>query len=162
MPHILKSSTKQSATFFLFMACACSGFAQKAPKFNCEPSFPLAQEWLGADIAYSIPLEGGRDLWIFGDTLYGSERKVVDDDPRMVRNTVGISTCKDGRWDIDYTIRRDPRGKELDFFQSQHKDTWYWPLDGVLRNGDLWITLLCVRSSQRKTPTDLGFLPLQS
>jgi hypothetical protein len=148
---------KRLAAFFFFVVCSCSGFAQGAPRFNCEPSFPLAQGWLGSDIAYSIPLEGGRDLWIFGDTLYGPERKVVDDDPRIVRNTVGISTCKDGKWNIDYTIRRDPTGKELDFFQSQHKDTWYWPLDGVLRNGDLWITLLCVRSSPRATPTDLGF-----
>jgi hypothetical protein len=157
MSHILKSSAKRSAAFFFFVACACSGFAQTVPMFNCEPSFPLAHGWLGADIAYSIPLEGGRDLWIFGDTLYGPERKVVDDDPRMVRNSIGISTCKDGRWNIDYKIRRDPKGKELDFFQARHKDTWYWPLDGVLRNGDLWITLLCVRSSPRATPTDLGF-----
>jgi hypothetical protein len=157
MPHILKSPATQSAAFFFFVVCACSGFAQSAPRLNCEPSFPLAQGWLGADIAYSIPLEGGRDLWIFGDTLYGPERKVVDGDPRMVRNTIGISTCKDGRWNIDYTIRHGLNGKKLDFFQSQHKDTWYWPLDGVLQNGDLWITLLCVRSSPRATSTDLGF-----
>ena len=157
MPHILKSSAKRSAAFFFFMVCACSGVAQSAPRFDCEPSFPLVQGWLGADIAYSIPLEGRRDLWIFGDTLYGPERKVVDDDPRMVRNSIGISTCQGGKWNIDYTIRRDANGKELDFFQSQHKDTWYWPLDGVLRNDDLWITLLCVRSAPRTTPKDLGF-----
>lgn len=157
MPYILTSSTNWLAAFFFFVVCVCSGFAQSATRLNCEPSFPLEQGWLGADIAYSIPLEGRRDLWIFGDTMYGQERKVVDDDPRMVRNTVGISTCKDGKWNIAYTIRRDPNGKDVDFFQSQHKDTWYWPLDGVIRNGDLWITLLCVRSSPRATRTDLGF-----
>jgi len=69
----------------------------------------------------------------------------------MVRNSVGISTCKDGHWKIDYAIRHDATGKLLDFFQSQHKDTWYWPLDGVLHNGDLWITLLCVRTSPKTT-----------
>jgi hypothetical protein len=117
MPYILKLSTRRLAAFFSLVMCACSGFAQSAPLLNCKPSFPLGQGWLGADIAYSIPLEDGRDLWIFGDTLYGPERKVVEDDPRMVRNSVGVSTCKDGKWNINYTIRRDPKGKELDFFQ---------------------------------------------
>ena len=65
------------------------------------------------------PAADGRDFWIFGDTLYGDKRQVTGDDPRMVRNTVGISTCKDGNWKIDYTIRRGDDGKYLDFFQAQ-------------------------------------------
>jgi hypothetical protein len=157
MQYILKSSTKWFAAFFLFGFCTCFGFGQAMPKFDCEPSFPFAQGWLGADAAYSIPLGDGRDLWIFGDTLYGDERKVVGDDPRMVRNTVGISTCKDGHWKIDYTIRHDAGGKFLDFFQSQHKDAWYWALDGVVHNDDLWVTLLCVRNSPKATVWELGF-----
>src|SRR6204780_2860449 len=110
-----KSLMKGPFCFFA-MLCASSLFAQSTPKLNCEPSFPLAQGWQGADAAYSILLDDKRDLWIFGDTLYGDERKVVGDDPRMVRNTVGISTCKDGHWNIDYTIRRGADGKFLDFF----------------------------------------------
>src|ERR1700679_317048 len=113
---------------FLVVLCAFSARAQSTPKFNCEPSFPLAQGWQGADAAYSIPLDDKRDLWIFGDTLYGDERKVAGEDPRMVRNTVGISTCTDGHWKIDYTIRRGANGNFLDFFPSQHKDAWYWAL----------------------------------
>ena len=42
----------------------------------CTPSFPLehgkALGWQGADAAYSTPLPDGRDVWIFGDTLYGT------------------------------------------------------------------------------------------
>ena len=145
-------------SFCFFVLCACAGFAQAMPKFDCDPSFPFAQGWLGADAAYSIPLEGGRDLWIFGDTLYGDERKVSgEDDVRMVRNTVGISTCKDGHWKIDYTIRHDAKGKLLDFFESQHKDAWYWALDGAVRNDDLWVTLLCVRNSPKTSVWALGF-----
>jgi hypothetical protein len=132
-------------------------FAQSVPKYGCQPSFPLAQGWLGADAAYSIPLEGGRDLWIFGDTLYGDERTVVGDDPRMVRNTVGISTCNDGHWKIDYTIRHDANGKLIDFFPSQHKNAWYWALDGAVHGDDLWVTLLCVRNTPKATVWELGF-----
>jgi Domain of unknown function (DUF4185) len=157
MRSVLKSSMKWSAVSFFWAICACSVCAQSAPKFNCEPSFPFSGGWLGADVAYSIPLADGRDLWIFGDTLYGDERKVVGDEPRMVRNAVGLSTCQDGHWKIDYAIRHDANGKLLDFFQSQHKDTWYWPLDGVFDNGGLWITLLCVRTSPKAAPADLGF-----
>ena len=157
MQDILKSPMRWFAVFFFFAFCAGSGFAQSPPKFDCEPSFPFAQGWLGADAAYSIPLEGGRDLWIFGDTLYGDERKVVGDDPKMVRNTVGISTCKDGHWKIDYTIRHDAKGKLLDFFESQRKDAWYWALDGVVHDDDLWVTLLCVRNSPKASVWALGF-----
>jgi len=153
MPY--KLLLKWSICFFVL--CTCSGFAQSTPKFDCTPSFPFAQGWQGADAAYSIPLDDRRDLWIFGDTLYGDERKVVGEDPRMVRNTVGISTCKDGHWNIDYTIRHDSSGKLLDFFQSQHKNAWYWALDGAVHNDDLWVTLLCVRNSPKASVWALGF-----
>jgi hypothetical protein len=152
----LKSSLVSAISLF-FTLSAGSAFAQSAPQFNCEPSFPFQQGWQGADAAYSIPLEGGRDLWIFGDTLYGDERVVVGNDPKMVRNTVGISTCKDGHWKIDYSIRHDASGKLLDFFPSQHKDTWYWALDGVVHGDDLWVTLLCVRNTPKATVWELGF-----
>jgi hypothetical protein len=157
MPEMVNSSLKWSAALCFFLLCAASGFAQSATRSRCEPSFPFAQGWLGADAAYSVPFADGRDLWIFGDTLYGDERKVSADEPTMVRNTVGISTCKDGHWRLDYTIRRDAQGKPLDFFQSQHKGTWYWALDGVVQDDDLWVTLLCVRNSPKTTSAALGF-----
>lgn len=40
-------------------------------KKSCIPTFSLEEPWLGGDSAYSISLEDGRVLWIFGDTLYG-------------------------------------------------------------------------------------------
>ena len=36
-------------------------------------------------------------MWIFGDTLIGKERVVNGDTPRMVRNSIGVSTC-----DLDF------------------------------------------------------------
>ena len=162
MPYKLSTILMIMRSFCFFLLCACCGFtqsslAQSAPKFDCTPSFPFTQGWFGADAAYSIPLEGGRDLWIFGDTLYGDKRLVVGEDPRMVRNTVGISTCKDGHWKIDYTIRHNAQGKFLDFFESQHKDAWYWALDGAVHNDDLWVTLLCVRNVPKTSVWALGF-----
>ena len=81
--------------------------AQSKPHFDCTPSFPYVAPWFGADVGYSVPLPDGRDFWIFGDTLYGDKRQVTGDDPRMVRNTVGISTCK--RRQVEDRLHHSPR-----------------------------------------------------
>ena len=144
----------------LLFLCSCAGtvLAQAAgTDATCTPKFPFADQWLGADAGYSIPLPDGRDVWIFGDTLYGDKRVVVGNDPRMVRNSIGISTCRHGRWDVKYTIRRDAGGKPEDFFAARRPHTWYWALDGVYHKGDLWVTLLCVRNAPIGVSAALGF-----
>jgi hypothetical protein len=144
-------------TLFLLFG-APSLYAQEKSRGDCTPSFPFKESWWGADAAYSIPLPDGRSVWIFGDTLYGDKRAVEGNEPRMVRNSIGISTCDDRNdWKVDYVIRRDDKRQPKDFFQAQHKDTWYWALDGFFYKNDLWVTLLCVRNSPKTTSTALGF-----
>ncbi len=129
----------------------------------CLPSFSFNDGWWGADAAYSIPLADGRSVWIFGDTLYGDARTVSGNDPRMVRNSIGISRCDDkGKWHLQYVIRHGENGKPQDFFQSevlrpQTKGTWYWALDGFVHEKDLWVTLLCVRNARVKRPDGFDF-----
>ena len=124
----------------------------------CTPEFPYQEYWQGADAAYSIPLHDGRVVWIFGDTLYGDKREVNGNVPRMVHNTIGISTCKDGKWKIEYAIKRSAKGEFDSFFKPQRNDgTYYWALDGVEHNHELWITLLCVRNKPNSDAFALGF-----
>jgi hypothetical protein len=140
---------------FLFL-CAAGLHAQE--KADCTPNFPFKESWWGADAAYSIPLLDGRSIWIFGDTLYGDRRTVQGSEPRMVRNSIGVSTCDDrGGWKVDYVIRRGGQGQPDDFFPAQHKDTWYWALDGFFYKSNLWVTLLCLRNSPKTTAAALGF-----
>lgn len=155
----MQKQLKYIVSLSLLLICVAPAFAKNQPHFDCTPSFPLKQPWLGADAAYSIPLQDGRDAWIFGDTLYGDKRLVNGDDPRMVHNTIGISTCKNGIWNIDYTFHRTADGKLGNIFESQNKDTWYWALDGVELNRELWVTLLCVRNDPHPTSPSaaLGF-----
>ena len=124
----------------------------------CTPEFPYQEHWQGADAAYSIPLQDGRVVWIFGDTLYGDRREVNNNVPRMVHNTIGISTCKDGKWKIEYAIKRSAKGEFDSFFNPQRNDgTYYWALDGVEHNHELWITLVCVRNKPNSDAFALGF-----
>lgn len=158
-----------SAAYLLLFA-GRSSFAAAADA-ACTPEFPLergeAKGWLGGDAAYSIPLPDGRDVWIFGDTLYGQQRVVNGSTPQMVRNSIGISTCRHGRWHLQYVIRKDAQGHPASYFTPQHPNTWYWALDGFVAGRDLWVTLLCVRNAPAKTAamafetcgTDLAHIP---
>jgi len=104
------------------LSCAAPLQAQERSKIDCTPSFPFKDSWWGADAAYSIPLPDGRSIWIFGDTLYGDRRVVEGNEPRMVRNSIGISTCDSPDWKVEYVIRRGDKGQPQDFFQAQHKN----------------------------------------
>ncbi len=125
----------------------------------CTPRFPLRigqrDGWLGADAAYSIPLPSGLDVWIFGDTLYGKQRIVHGNSPVMVHNTIGISTCRKGKWRIRYFIRKDAHGNPVSFFAPRNSNTWYWALDGFRSGKDLWITLLCIQQTDKTSA--MGF-----
>jgi hypothetical protein len=143
------------------MACLLIAFGSRGwAAVPCTPAFALEtgemHGWLGADGAYSIPLKHGRDLWIFGDTLEGRQRTVENGAPKMVRNSIGLSTCNaDGTWKIRYYIRHDAKGAPQDFFTSRHQETWYWAMDGFRSGADVWVTLLCVRATDAKSA--LGF-----
>ena len=139
---------------FLLIGLPVSALANSA----CTPEFPFQEPWQGADAAYSIPLHDGRVVWVFGDTLYGDKREVNNNVPRMVHNTLGISTCTNGKWKIAYAIKRSANGEFDSFFKPQRSDgTYYWALDGVEHNHELWVTLLCVRNKPNSDAFALGF-----
>ncbi|MDT8067688.1 MAG: DUF4185 domain-containing protein [Terriglobia bacterium] len=142
--------------FILLFSTALA--AAQSKHFDCTPSFSLKAPWQGADAAYSIPLQDGRVVWIFGDTLYGDKREVTGNEPKMVHNSLGISTCKNGKWNLEYSIKRDANGAFDSFFKPQRSDgTYYWALDGVEYKHELWITLLCVRNKPNSDAFALGF-----
>ena len=140
------------ALFIYVVAITCV-----ADEHPCTPHFSAGQKWLGSDAAYSIPLPDGRSVWIFGDTLFGTERRVAGKDPVMVRNSIGVSTCMDGKFNINYVIRKSGNGKALDFFQARNRNTWYWALDGFYHDKSLYVTLLCLRDKPVTATDPIGF-----
>lgn len=146
----------------LFLALSTLLLSQIALASSCTPSFPpqpgKAMGWQGADAAYSIPLPDGRDVWIFGDTLYGRKREVEGHDPRQVHNSLGISTCgPDGKWNLEYVIKRDNQGHAASYFSPADPNHWYWAMAGFTAKGDLWVTLLCIRHASKPGPWAMDF-----
>lgn len=140
-----------------FVLLCVPGFAKNCmPQFPLQPGQPLG--WQGADDAYSIPLPGGRDIWIFGDTLYGPKRVVHGHAPRMVHNTLGISTCDaQGNFHLQYVIRHNAKGEAESYFSPSNPEHWYWAMDGFVHGKDLWVTLLCIRHAPKPQPWAMDF-----
>ena len=158
----MSSFSRAVGICFAFLFCLLPAFVRAQSGRQCTPSFSFHDGWLGADAAYSIPLPDGRSVWIFGDTLYGARRVVEDNQPRMVRNSIGISNCKYGKWQLQYVIRQghgsqSQASQPQDFFKAQTKGTWYWALDGFVHGRDLWVSLLCVRNASKRRPDGFDF-----
>jgi hypothetical protein len=122
--------------------------AQQAPGPETSVSDPLIsfypyhQGWLGGDAAYSVPLSAGRTLWLFGDTFIGkpdaTDRSATYG---MPRNSVGIATCRDRRsCHVKYFWSHMGSTAPTAYFDTKASD-WYWPLDGFLANGSLYVFL---------------------
>lgn len=158
-PYRLSGPTMWLAAV-LITALSCGSAWAAGPDASCTPNFPLqsgvTNGWQGGDVGYSIPLKDGRDLWIFGDTLYGKQRVVHGNIPQMVHSSLGLSTCTNGKWKVRYFIQRDAKGKPISYFHEQRPDTWYWAMGGFRAGPDVWITLLCVRSVEAQNPA-MGF-----
>jgi hypothetical protein len=84
--------------------------------------------WTGSDIAFSLPLQDGRILWLFGDSWIGKIREGRHTDSTMVNNTIGI---QEGLY---------PATARLEFFHG-YKDTepaaFIRPADGI---GVFWLS----------------------
>lgn len=153
----LRRSIRSSAVMMAFFLMIAVGSLHA----QCDAAFPLQSgkplSWQGADAAYSVPLPDGRDVWIFGDTLYGPKRRVVGQTPQMVHNSLGISICKDGQWQLQYVVKHDASGNALSYFSSADPTHWYWAMDGFYAEGDLWVTLLCIRTASKHAPGGFDF-----
>jgi hypothetical protein len=115
---------------------------------DCVPSFPYAHGWLGGDRAYSIPLGTWRDLWLFGDSFVRADARVSRSGSKMIYNTTAISTCHGSQWSIRYYYRRDAAsGSPQPFFDTGTNVYRFWPLDGFVEKGTLYVFLVEVATT---------------
>lgn len=148
-----------AAAALLLAASACAGLggpgthAQRA----CWPRFPYQDGWLGGDGAYSAPLSATRSVWLFGDTFVGRPGQVDRVGAALVRNSVGVSECRDGRFAIDYAWGADPSGAPRAFLARPGDTGWWWLFGAVVHDGALWIGLLEVEAAAPRGPLALPF-----
>ena len=117
------------------------------------PEFPYTDGWLGGDAAYSVALPDGRTVWFFGDSIVADspDEKVRSEGRTMVRNAIGISECdSSGHWRMRYYWNGQYGEKPRAFFDSEKSEWWYWPADGFVYDGHVYIVLRKVRGSPGK------------
>jgi hypothetical protein len=133
----------------------------QAPHFTVDPLprhdavFDRTDGWIGADGAYSTPLQDGHILWLFGDTFVGNVRSGRRVDASLVNNSVAVQT---GEFPGDVLFRFYTGGEPAapkSFFQSPDGRGWLWPYHGVLTSQGLFLFLMQIERSQE--PGGLGF-----
>jgi hypothetical protein len=112
---------------------------------GCLPSFPDRDGWYGGDGAYSIALDDGRTLWLFGDTFVsdaeGRQNRVDMD--LVMGTTLAISKCsEEGRFTIRYFLKK----RESRFISSFGDKQWMWPQDPFKVQDRLYIPLVVIES----------------
>jgi len=143
-------------------ASSLRGRVAERPSPACRPRFPLEQGWLGGDAVYSVPLpdvSGERPtLWLFGDSFVGAPGARDRRGAAFVHNTVARSRCRaDGRFEIDYFWREAEDGSPRAIFEADGAGRFFWPFDGVVFEGALYVTLVAVSSVDRARDGGLPF-----
>lgn len=123
---------RASASIIVVLALV---YPTPSPCADCTPSFPYKEGWLGGDIAYSVPLMAGRSLWLFGDSFIGEPGQTTRRGAHLIANTIAISICREGKFDLDYFWGNRARP----FFDSGTSEYRYWPMDGFEYAGSLYL-----------------------
>ena len=127
------------------------GVAASTPTPPTTPTssgyFPYQQGWLGADGAYSIPIGAGQSLWIFADTYVGPANATSRTQATgLVHNTIAISTCSGTSCTFQYYWPGMGTSNQGPVFTAPGAD-WFWPLDGFVYNGTLYLALMQMYST---------------
>lgn len=110
-------------------------------QLNCTPNFPFKDGWLGADGGQAVPISPSKTIWLFGDTYVGRKDQKTRLGAGMV-TTIGVSTCRaDGTSDMQYFWRDMYSDHPDHFFQSHTNRYKFWPLDGFMYDGDLYVIM---------------------
>lgn len=106
--------------------------------------------WLGADAAYSVPLDDGRILWLFGDTFVAKTAAHIRRESTMVRNSIGVQVGADPTTATMTFHWRGTADAPTSFFPQDgdgDSDHWYWPGHGVRIGPALVLFLQRVRAT---------------
>jgi hypothetical protein len=104
--------------------------------------FPYQGDWLGADGGYSVDLGNGSSLWLFDDTFINTNGQRSG--AWFPRNTVGLTPRSQCPWNVSCTQATYYWGTNVTSVFNQdlpNSSYLYWPLDGFMYNGSLYVVL---------------------
>jgi hypothetical protein len=102
--------------------------------------------WAAADGTISVPLDDGRTLWLFGDTIMDlpGTHGTIRHDADFIRNS---AVLQDGA--TATTLATGTAQDAGDFLHPAKADEWYWPGAGVQQGSD--VVLFMQRMHQTAT-----------
>jgi len=136
---------------FLAATLLAGAAFQTSPADDYTRAFHRNQGWSGADGAYSVPLQDGRTLWLFGDTFFGTVQPDGRRSPqtRMARNSVALQEgC------APQTLQFHPETFYLG--RPGRHDLWYWPYHGI-QVGPGRVQVFLGRFAQTQPQDPFGF-----
>jgi hypothetical protein len=139
-------------TLLLLLPCADPAIVVESAKPLPEWTrrFERTSGWTGGDGAASVPLTDKRTLWLFADTWIGQVESGRRKSPRMVNNTAAWQSLqKDEPLRFFHAGNAD---KLLPLLRPTQDDHWYWPGDGVLHNGKLYLFCKLVKRDEAGAP----------
>jgi hypothetical protein len=113
--------------------------------------FQHTDGWTGSDGAYSIQLSKERTLWLFGDTFIGKIENGRRVKTRMVNNTAAWQALRDPKAPLRF-FWGEADGQPAALLKPEQDKVWYWPGDGVMLDGKLYLFCSLVRYRKEGAP----------
>jgi hypothetical protein len=145
---------------FLLLLLA-SAQAPPAAPYQVESAKPLPEltgkfyqtsGWTGGDGAASIPLGPDRTLWLFADSWIGKIDNGKRVGPRMINNAVAWQDLRDSKAALRFFWNDQGSSPASLLKVEKETDAWYWPADGALIDGKLYIFCKVVRRKAEGAP----------
>lgn len=102
---------------------------------NYNDLFTRSTGWTGGDATYSVSLNDGRTIWLFGDTFID---QVLEDRTRPSFNLINNSlVLQDGM--VLTTYHGGSSGSPESYAKPPKDGHWYWPGDGISTNDKIYL-----------------------
>src|SRR5262249_3339249 len=144
-----------SPTLFTLLALS----APAAPPFEVASAVPYPEltrrfertaGWTGGDGAFTVPLGRERTLWLFADSWIGKVEGGRRVGARMINNAAAWQSLSDLKAPLRFFWGE---GKAPDaLLRPTRPGAWYWPGDGALVGGKLYLTSKVVRRQDKGAP----------
>lgn len=97
--------------------------------------------WSGGDGVYTIEMEQGRILWLFGDTIFGTTKQNHRHMDSFINNSIALQEKSEPWLKPQFIIPKDQNNIRA-FFTPPDQNGWFWPLHGIKNEHGLFVFLL--------------------